>query len=61
MDANWLEQELTQIKRATWAANVCITAVEGHSSEVFGHPPHPHHHHHHHHRHHLLDDEDGDG
>ena len=60
MDANWLEQELTQIKRAARAANVCITAVEGHSSEVFGHPPHPLRPHHHHHRHHLLDDY-GDG
>ena len=39
MGANWLEQESTEELTETensQAANVCITAVEGHSSEVLG-------------------------
>jgi len=39
MGANWLEQESTEELTETensQAANVCITAVEGHSSEVSG-------------------------
>ena len=59
MDANWFEQELTETVTRE-LNNVCITAVEGHSSEVLGRHPHllPHHRHHHHHQ--VAHDDDDD-